>query len=980
MSELLEHSGRAAAAQTGASAPTSGGASTDPDQYWRERICEAFRVPPSPRGLPEQAAPTLRLGGLLYRCILARFEQLGSASLQPTESKALLEAVDGYATRKLELWLTKLTVYEINLAREQGRLCGETSQSRLASFFALVEDDDSALEIYLRYPVLIGRILRHFELLQDYLESLAARLVADRDALSALFGIDGALTGAELGRGDAHLGARQVVVLSFERGRVLFKPRSLHIDRLYADLVGHVQAALVYRLRTPAVLAHEDCGWQEFVESKPTPAPAWSDAGVDFATGLQERKAADCFYYSMGAHLALMHFANVSDVHFDNMLVTLRGEPVFFDLETAFANSYPPGHEVVRGVHHDALRQQLEQIARSVLKCGVLPTHAKASAGMNALTEIDERETLSTIDTLVDQDSDQVRVSRQLATIEVRSWLPVVDGRRTRPSEHVDQILLGFEHAYRAVLSQREALHQLVKQSAAHSVRSVVRNTSMYGMFLMESTHPVYAASAQRLQGLFSKLGIATEFQPAFRNVLADEFAQLMQFDIPAFHARLDSACLRGFQTRDMEFYGRSPLQAFEANLEALSAKDCAFQLGWIRRMLGRSSYPGAGATHDGLRFVRSIAAFLLENSERAGGDGSISWLQITLPEEGGDVLPLAPTLYSGLAGMLVAFSAFALEFGEPAFEDARHRLRRMLRADAERMIAASENPSLFQGCAGLLYALLQDARVHHDSEQIEFVRRQTLALELETLTANAHDVIAGRAGVMLFLSSLLEFVDDPAIELMLGELGDRLLSTRSAEAYAWSSEHGDCLGGFSHGNSGIAHALLRAGERLGREDFIAAGMAALAFEDSRFDAENANWPDLRKQTGAVFNASWCNGAVGYLLSRSAHLARLSQHGRTCFTLALQALLQQTDAGDESLCHGNAGVLDLLVQVRMQHPGLLSEREVETAMQRVLVSMPARSGSRDCDAPGLMTGLAGIAYGVLRRYRPQLPCVLSVQA
>lgn len=979
MSELLEHSGRAASVQTGTSASTSG--STDPDQYWRERVAEAFSAQLAPRSLPEQAPPTLRLGGLLYRCILTRFEPLGAGLLQPRESEALRGAVDRYARRKLELWLTKLTVYEINLAREQGRLCGETSQSRLASFFALVEDDESALEIYLRYPVLIGRILRHFELLRDYLASLAARLDADRDALTALFGIDGALTGAELGRGDAHLGARQVVVLSFERGRVLFKPRGLHVDRLYADLVGHVQAALVCRLRTPAVLSHQDCGWQEFVESGSATTSALPEAGVDFAAGLQQRKVADCFYYSMGAHLALMHFANVSDAHFDNMLVTSSGEPVFFDLETAFANSYPPGHEVVRGVHHDALRQQLEQISRSVLKCGVLPTHAKASAGMNALTEIDERETLSTVDTLVDQDGDQVRVAKQLATIEVKSWLPVVDGRRTRPSEHLDQILLGFEHAYRAVQNQREPLHRLVKQSSAHSVRSVVRNTSMYGMFLMESTHPVYAASAQRLQGLFSKLGIATEFQPAFRNVLADEFAQLMQFDIPAFHARLDSPCLRGFLAQNMEFYGRSPLQAFEANLEALSARDCAFQLSWIRRMLGRSSFPCPdGTTQDGLQFVRELAAFLLEQSERAGGDGSISWLQITLPEESGDVMPLAPTLYSGLAGMLVAFSAFALEFGEPAFEDARHRLRRMLRADAERMIAAGENASLFQGCAGLLYALLQDARLHHDSEQIEFVRQQTLALELETLTANAHDVIAGRAGVMLFLSSLLEFVDDPRVEGMLSELGERLLSARNAHAYAWSSEHGECLGGFSHGNSGIAHALLRAGERLGRQDFISAGVAALAFEDSRFDADNANWPDLRKQTGAIFNASWCNGAVGYLLSRSAHLERLSAHGRTCFTLALQALLQQTDAGDESLCHGNAGVLDLLVQVRLRHPGLLPERELETATRRVLASMPARSGSRDCDAPGLMTGLAGIAYGVLRRYRPQLPCVLTVQA
>jgi len=295
-------------------------------------------------------------------------------------------------------------------------------------------------------------------------------------------------------------------------------------------------------------------------------------------------------------------------------------------------------------------------------------------------------------------------------------------------------------------------------------------------------------------------------------------------------------------------------------------------------------------------------------------------------------------------------------------------------------MIAEGENPSLFQGCAGLLFALLEDARLREDPEQIAFVRTQARSLAVSKLAADAQDVIAGRAGVMLLLCSLLQTVQDPSLEAMLADLGDAQLSSRRADVCAWNSEHGEGLGGFSHGNSGIAHALIRAGELLGRADFIAVGAQALAFEDARFDTSHANWPDLRQQTGAVFNASWCNGAVGYLLSRSAHFDRLSSHGRTCFTLALQALLQQDDVGDESLCHGSAGVLDLLVLIRTRHPQLMSEGELDRALHRVLAARPARSGSRDCDAPGMMTGLAGIAYAVLRRSRPHLPSLLAIQA
>lgn len=965
MSELVEPK-----PQPQLAAPTS--PAMDPEQPWRQRLTEAFAQLPPAAALPADAPPTLRFGGLLQRWIRREFAGLGVEGLADSEAHALRVAVDDYARRKLELWLTKLTVFEVNLAREQGRLCGETGQARLRSFFRLMEDDASALEIYQRYPVLIGRILRHFELLHAFLQQLAHRLVEDRTLLQARFGVRGALQAAELGRGDAHLGARQVVVLRFAEGRLLFKPRPLDVDALYAELARCIQPALEFPLRTPAVLLREDCGWQEFVEARGTRAE-------DAPSGESALQAARCFYLSMGAHLALMHFANVSDVHFDNMLVTAAGEPVFFDLETAFANSYAADHEVVRGVHHEALRAQLAQIARGVLKCGVLPSDAKSSAGMNALTDIDARETLSTVDVLVDQDSDRVRVARQPSTIEVRSWLPWIEGRRSRPVEHLEAIQRGFEQAYRALLADLPGLAARVRAAGDLTVRSVLRNTSMYGMFLMESTHPVYAASSARLHGLFSRLAIATEFQPAFSGVLADEIAQLMQFDVPAFRARLDSAQVRGWLPGDAPFYGRSPLQAFEANRAMLSAQDCARQQAWIRRSLGRSGFPAVAAGEGAaMEFVRAAAHWLLQRAECSDVDGSISWLQITLPEESGEVLPLPPTLYGGLAGMLLVFSAFARELACSACEDARLRLRRMLRADVERLLAAGEDSSLFQGCAGPLYALLQDARLHADPEQLAWVRERACDLGKAPLAAGAHDVIAGRAGVMLLLCDLLDAGDDARLGAQLTALGEALMAARRSERCSWPSDQGEELGGFSHGNSGIAHALIRAGERLRRADFIAVGVEALAFEDGRFAEAECNWPDLRRQTGAVFNVSWCNGSVGYLLTRAAHHGRLPSSAHERFDAALQALLQQTDFGDDSLCHGSAGVLDALVELHRMRPTQVSAQQIRAQLQRLLSAQPPRAGSRDCDAPGLMTGLAGMAYAVLRSLRPHLPCVLTV--
>ena len=59
-----------------------------------------------------------------------------------------------------------------------------------------------------------------------------------------------------------------------------------------------------------------------------------------------------------------------------------------------------------------------------------------------------------------------------------------------------------------------------------------------------------------------------------------------------------------------------------------------------------------------------------------------------------------------------------------------------------------------------------------------------------------------------------------------------------------------------------------------GREDFAAAASECLAFEDSSYDAERHNWPDLRGGGAPTFPCQWCHGAPGIGLARLA-MARL---------------------------------------------------------------------------------------------------------
>ena len=107
--------------------------------------------------------------------------------------------------------------------------------------------------------------------------------------------------------------------------------------------------------------------------------------------------------------------------------------------------------------------------------------------------------------------------------------------------------------------------------------------------------------------------------------------------------------------------------------------------------------------------------------------------------------------------------------------------------------------------------------------------------------------------------------------------LGDQLLrmATRNGEIWTWNAEdrngHGTAtvpLTGMSHGASGIAVALLELHAATGRVEFLEAARGSFAYEDSLFDPQVGNWPDLRVTDDAPptpsshsYFRAWCHGA-----------------------------------------------------------------------------------------------------------------------
>jgi lantibiotic modifying enzyme len=200
-------------------------------------------------------------------------------------------------------------------------------------------------------------------------------------------------------------------------------------------------------------------------------------------------------------------------------------------------------------------------------------------------------------------------------------------------------------------------------------------------------------------------------------------------------------------------------------------------------------------------------------------------------------------------------------------------------------------------------------------------------------------------------------------------------------------------LAGFSHGAAGIAWALLRLAAAAGEPRFRDLGLAAIEYERSIYDPEQKNWPDFREDGTPVgvlheldpFMSAWCHGAAGVGLARLGTLPLLDDAAvRAEIAVAVETTFHKGFGKNHSLCHGDLGNVELLLQAARRLGDPVLDEKARRIAGGILDSY-AHGGwrfgmPRGAEPPGLMIGLAGIGYGLLRLAFPErVPAVLLLE-
>lgn len=557
-------------------------------------------------------------------------------------------------------------------------------------------------------PRLIATVVRQWS---ESVAELLTRLDASRAEIARTLGVpaDAPLLGIGTGAGDTHHDGRAVCVLRFAEGTIVYKPRDVGLERLYAEAVTLVNSASTLPpLLAPTALSCEDAegnryGYVAFVERRPVAGPAEMEQ----------------FYRNAGRNLALLYALGATDCHMENLIAS-GDQLVLIDTETLLepvphAN---PGAPEESGTPAPANPPAPPSPApapsstlASVLQVGMLPgwiwmEGARACLDISALG-VPARPNAVPGRGWRAVNTDLMAPGHVRRTLPHPDCLPTPPGATPDFHAHLPAVLAGFQDGYRSVLTARPELRTLLAQASPARRRLVRRPTYVYASLLLKSLEPDSLRSHQARALTLEKLTRAylTEEARAQWPAVRAEQAALDRLDVPYFFAPVDRGGVHwedGFL--DDAATTPTPLSAALEHLASLGEEDLAWQSALIQGAYAvrqmtydrTSSDPRpatAPAGEDRLTVIRRCLTAII--AARRVTSGSSRWMGLRiLPEEGkATLVPIGAGLYEGTLGVAIGLLEGARALARAGAEQSDPRSADASNADPRSADASNADP-----------------------------------------------------------------------------------------------------------------------------------------------------------------------------------------------------------------------------------------------------------------------------------------------
>ena len=678
-------------------------------------------------------------------------------------------------------------------------------------------------------------------------------------------------------------------------------------------------------------------GWLRFVEHTP-------------CADLTE---VDRFYRRQGVLLALLHALDGTDVHFEN-IIAAGDQPVLIDIETLFQPLLPADDRRRR-------TPRAELLARSVHRTTLLPQMISASTARStspAWAADKRRPGAHAVDWL-DAGTDRMRLARVPG-----GSAPASTGRASAAStsSRPNTAPRCWPGSAPATTPSPPAPGSSGRCSTA-APRPDPRPGPPDQLLRAAARRDHAPVAAGRRRRARRRVRAAARRQRRRRSaarLVAAELADLWAGDVPMFTGRPGTADLWDAEgTRLPGLLAEPPLASVRAKVAGMTTIDRRDQEWLISAALATrpaaETHTGTGVTDPVLPSKSPEPAHLLSAAcgiadaivaRAASGGGRVNWVGLELVDEKyWTVLPMGAGLGEGYTGVALFLAQLAELTGIDRYRELAGKalsglpgLVSALEADPE--LAAAAGPGGLLGLGGVAYAAARLSRLLDRPDLLDLTARTVAAMPAPTPETSPR-YTTGLAGGLVALRS---------VATQTGLAAATLLADAYAAELAVRSIDPDLADpGFAHGAAGVDWAL------------------------AGYPRETATLPPAKAATGH----GWCSGLAGQVLAYAGEPALLGLDEQVA------ALAGQDPLRDLSLCHGETGITDVLgFLAEGGHEGAAAAVATRTGQLLTAVEQDgARCGTPDGVAsPGLLTGLAGIGYGLLRLgFGRRVPSALLLQ-
>lgn len=946
----------------------------------------------------------------LFRAVRSRLTSATKSFLRDINSLALAELMQ--ILGDVHNLLLPSLVTELHVEAERGSLDAVDAKDRFDSFSVKSLSSRTWTSEYLAtYPVALRLVSDLVFARTTAFIELLIRFETDFDSLreAGLIHERGAVV-VELSpaSGDRHRGGRAVRILKLSCGtQLVYKPRDVTVDESFGKFLAWIDAGAESNwFRSPLMLRKAGYGWFEFVEE----------------TQCEDEIAVRRFYRRQGGNLAALYLLGGYDFFSEN--VRAHSEyPILLDLECVHAPLLPPHNG---RLFESSARRYLEE---SVYRTGVLPAWTWSYLGrdgVNISPLTDNSGQTAPVDRIewVDKGSDRLRQEMQPGEfVPDVSSLPRIGDTLMPVNGYLDDLLEGFRSVYALIGARRDELNSSnspLRCFADAELRVVLRNTTDYSTILREARHPRHWRDGLCYSRFLDRLW-SSRCPRYTSNVLESEIRQLWSGDIPIFTTRGASRSLFDDQGKLIEshYFEESAYDGAIRRLARWSESDCERQIEIMngafaiseRQHVGGASVLSSFGAEFPIEPIRSHEALFLQEATVIGNrilsmgiedEQTLTWLGLGANRSGQwEQSSLDASLYDGGPGVALLLLGLYKVTGDVRFRDAFRKVLRFGGEDAAREVVKSRarlpdwitfpaNGYAFPFSA--LYLAMQAERMGHDVE-LDLILDAALLWGRAALRRRQRlDYLNGAGGVLRVLLLAHEMRPDGRALELAKEYGDQFVANAiySDRGAGWQTDLFPApIGGFSHGSGGIMWILAQLSSVVGDVRYEELAFDALRFERSLFRWDRDTWFDLRySEVEPGTSAQWCHGTGGIALSRALLLRyrrnpRFDDELRRDLERAVDLTLGATTESD-CLCHGSLGNADIcLTAAAIAANANWADRARQMAASSLHDARKRgswRSGvpSRNVDLIGLFMGAAGVAYGLLRVVRPDLPSVLCL--